>query len=199
MPEASVEDAVQDVFLVDAPSTGGLRGTIVSQDLALRNRVTRGEGLSPLPRSRQAHKVERTRPGSCPSAPAAAQTPIGEAERREANQVLHAILAELNQDHREISDTGGARGFLGARRRRRAPSTRPRLSTQAPRGARGVRKETCTLSRAQREAVSMKQLSPSARRLFELARGQNGAGRAQPAIGWHAPCRPKKRSQQTRA
>ncbi len=100
VPEASVEDAVQDVFLVAHRRLADFEGrsSLKTWLYGIALRVAKDYRRAQV---RQAHKVERLAQILSVS-PAAAQTPIGEAERREANQVLHAILAELNEDHREI-------------------------------------------------------------------------------------------------
>ncbi len=100
VPEATIEDAVQDVFLVAHRRLSEFEGRSSIKTwlygIALRvakdyrrsqaRHTQRVEGLAQL------LSVERT----------AEATPLSQAERREANQALHAILAELDEDHREV-------------------------------------------------------------------------------------------------
>jgi RNA polymerase sigma-70 factor, ECF subfamily len=100
VPEANIEDAVQDVFLVAHRQLAGFEGrsSIKTWLYGIVIRVAKDHRRADV---RQARKVERL--ALLPSLSAAsAQTPIEEAERREANQALHAILTEMDEDHREV-------------------------------------------------------------------------------------------------
>lgn len=98
--EASIEDAVQDVFLVAHRRLGDFQGrsSIKTWLYGIMLRVAKDHRRA---QARQAHKVERLAQLLSVSSEGAS-TPIGEAERREANQALHAILAELDEDEREV-------------------------------------------------------------------------------------------------
>jgi RNA polymerase sigma-70 factor (ECF subfamily) len=100
VPEASVEDAVQDVFLVAHRRLADFEGrsSIKTWLYGIVLRVAKDHRRA---QARQAHRVERLAQVLSVSS-ASAQSPVNEAERREANQTLHAILAELDQDHREV-------------------------------------------------------------------------------------------------
>jgi len=100
VPEASVEDAVQDVFLVahrrlaDFEGRSSVRTWLYGIVLRVAKDYRRAL-------ARQAHRAERLAQDLSVSA-YSAQTPAKEAERREANRALHAILAELDEDEREV-------------------------------------------------------------------------------------------------
>lgn len=98
--EASIEDAVQDVFLVAHRRLADFQGrsSIKTWLYGIVLRVAKDHRRA---QARQAHKVERLAQLLSVS-PEGAPTPVGEAERREANQALHAILAELDEDEREV-------------------------------------------------------------------------------------------------
>lgn len=100
VPEASIEDAVQDVFLVAHRRLGDFEGrsSIKTWLYGILLRVAKDYRRA---QSRQAQRVDRLAEivSVNPDSP---QLPIREAERREANQVLHAILAELDESCREI-------------------------------------------------------------------------------------------------
>ncbi len=98
--EASIEDAVQDVFLVAHRRLADFQGrsSIKTWLYGIVLRVAKDYRRA---QARQAHKVERLAQLLSASSEGA-PTPIGEAERREANQALHAILAELDEDEREV-------------------------------------------------------------------------------------------------
>jgi RNA polymerase sigma-70 factor (ECF subfamily) len=98
--EASIEDAVQDVFLVAHRRLSDFQGrsSIKTWLYGIMLRVAKDHRRA---QARQAHKVARLAQILSVSSEGA-PTPIGEAERREANQALHAILAELDEDEREV-------------------------------------------------------------------------------------------------
>ena len=100
VPEASIEDAVQDVFLVAHRRLADFQGRS-SVKTWLYGIVLRVAKDYRRAQARHARRVERLAETLSVSA-VSAQTPAKEAERREANQALHAILAELDQDHREV-------------------------------------------------------------------------------------------------
>jgi RNA polymerase sigma-70 factor (ECF subfamily) len=101
VPESMIEDAVQDVFLVVHRRHAGFEGRSslktwiygivvrVAKDYrrAEARRVSRAERLA------EALAADPER--------AAAPTPADEAERREANRLLHAALDALDGEHRE--------------------------------------------------------------------------------------------------
>ena len=100
VPEASIEDAVQDVFLVAHRRLADFQGRS-SVKTWLYGIVLRVAKDYRRAQARHARRVERLAETLSIST-LSAQTPAKEAERREANQALHAILAELDQDHREV-------------------------------------------------------------------------------------------------
>jgi RNA polymerase sigma-70 factor, ECF subfamily len=99
VPETSIEDAVQDVFLVVHRRLAEFEGrsSITTWLYGIMLRVAKDHRRT---QARQALKAERAQFLSLTSL--ATSTPIDDAERREANQVVHAILAELREDHREV-------------------------------------------------------------------------------------------------
>lgn len=98
--EASIEDAVQDVFLVAHRRLADFQGrsSVKTWLYGIVLRVAKDHRRA---QARQAHKVERLAQILSVSSDGV-PTPAGEAERREANQALHAILAELDEDQREV-------------------------------------------------------------------------------------------------
>lgn len=100
VPEANIEDAVQDVFLVAHRRLADFEGrsSIKTWLYGIALRVAKDYRRS---QSRHAQRVERLFENLSTSA-AAPQTPAGEFERREAKRALHAILAELRDEHREV-------------------------------------------------------------------------------------------------
>ena len=100
VPEAGIEDAVQDVFLVAHRRLADFEGrsSIKTWLYGIVLRVAKDYRRS---LARQAQRVERLADFLSVTSPSA-QTPSKAAERREANRVLHAILAELDEDHREV-------------------------------------------------------------------------------------------------
>jgi RNA polymerase sigma-70 factor (ECF subfamily) len=100
VPEAAIEDAVQDVFLVAHRRLMDFEGrsSIKTWLYGIVLRVAKDYRRS---QARYAQRVERLAQVLAVS-PTATQTPATEAERREANQALHAILADLEDDHREV-------------------------------------------------------------------------------------------------
>jgi RNA polymerase sigma-70 factor, ECF subfamily len=100
VPEASIEDAVQDVFLVVHRRLADFEGrsSIKTWLYGIVLRVAKDYRRTLV---RQAQKVERLAEILSVS-PVSPPTPVREAERREANRALHAILAELDEGHREV-------------------------------------------------------------------------------------------------
>ncbi len=100
VPEATIEDAVQDVFLVAHRRLSEFEGrsSIKTWLYGIVLRVAKDYRRSQARHSQRVEglaqllSVERT----------AEATPLSQAERREANQALHAILAALDEDHREV-------------------------------------------------------------------------------------------------
>ena len=100
VPEANIEDAVQDVFLVAHRRLADFEGrsSVKTWLYGIVLRVARDHRRA---QTRHTARVERITQ-ILSSSDSSGQSPLNEAERREANQALHAILAELEQDHREI-------------------------------------------------------------------------------------------------
>jgi RNA polymerase sigma-70 factor, ECF subfamily len=100
VPEYGIEDAVQDVFLVAHRRLADFQGrsSIKTWLYGIVLRVAKDYRRS---QARHAQRVERLSEVLA-TGPDSAQTPVKEAERREANRALHAILAELDEDHREV-------------------------------------------------------------------------------------------------
>ena len=100
VPEANIEDAVQDVFLVAHRRLADFEGrsSLKTWLYGIVLRVAKDHRRAQV---RQACRVERLADVlSCTSA--LEPSPVDEAERREANRALHAILAELDPDYREV-------------------------------------------------------------------------------------------------
>jgi RNA polymerase sigma-70 factor (ECF subfamily) len=98
--EASIEDAVQDVFLVvhrRLPDFEG-RSALKTWLYGIALRVAKDHRRAQI---RQAHKTERLAQLLSSDA-STASTPMEAAERREANLVLHAVLAEMDEEEREV-------------------------------------------------------------------------------------------------
>ena len=100
VPETSIEDAVQDVFLVAHRRLADFEGrsSIKTWLYGIVLRVAKDYRRT---LTRHAQRMERLAQAMAVDAPAT-PTPITLAERREANQTLHAILAELDEDHRDL-------------------------------------------------------------------------------------------------
>lgn len=100
VPEASIEDAVQDVFLVAHRRLADFEGrsSVKTWLYGIVLRVAKDYRRAQV---RQAQRVERLAELLSVS-PGSAQLPIRETERREANQALHAILADMDEDEREL-------------------------------------------------------------------------------------------------
>ena len=100
VPEANIEDAVQDVFLVAHRRLSEFEGrsSIKTWLYGIVLRVAKD-----YRRSQARHAQRVTGLAQILSVGATAEpTPLTQAERREANQALHAILAELDEDQREV-------------------------------------------------------------------------------------------------
>ncbi len=100
VPESNIEDAVQDVFLVAHRRMADFEGrsSIKTWLYGIVLRVAKDYRRT---QARHTQRVERLAEVLSTN-PDSAQTPIKEAERREANRALHAILAQLDEDHREV-------------------------------------------------------------------------------------------------
>lgn len=98
--EASLEDAAQDVFLVAHRRLADFKGrsSIKTWLYGIVVRVAKDHRRA---QARQAHRAERLAQGLSVSSDSAS-SPAGEAERREANQALHAILEALDEEQREV-------------------------------------------------------------------------------------------------
>jgi RNA polymerase sigma-70 factor (ECF subfamily) len=96
--EVSIEDAVQDVFLVAHRRLADFKGrsSVKTWLYGIVVRVAKDHRRN---QARQAHRAERLAQGLSVSE---GVTPAGEAERREANQILHAILESLDEEQREV-------------------------------------------------------------------------------------------------
>jgi RNA polymerase sigma-70 factor (ECF subfamily) len=100
VPESNIEDAVQDVFLVVHRRLSEFEGRSALKTwlYGIALRVAKDHRRAQI---RQAHKVERL--AQLLSAdPDTSPTPVEAAERREANQTLHALLAEMDGEQREV-------------------------------------------------------------------------------------------------
>jgi RNA polymerase sigma-70 factor, ECF subfamily len=98
--EASLEDAVQDVFLVAHRRLADFKGrsSIKTWLYGIVVRVAKDHRRN---QARQAHRAERLAQGLSVSSDSAS-SPAGVAERREANQALHTILESLDEEQREV-------------------------------------------------------------------------------------------------
>jgi RNA polymerase sigma-70 factor, ECF subfamily len=98
--ESSIEDAVQDVFLVAHRRLGDFEGrsSIKTWLYGIMLRVAKDYRRAlarQTNRAQQFAQLMAVREEVAPS-------PAGELERREANRTLHAILAQLDDEHREV-------------------------------------------------------------------------------------------------
>jgi RNA polymerase sigma-70 factor (ECF subfamily) len=109
VPEAYIEDAVQDVFLVAHRRLADFEGrsSIKTWLYGISLRVAKDYRRAQV---RHAQRVERLAELLSVS-PVSSPTPAKEAERREARRALDAILAELDEDHREILVLVDLEGF----------------------------------------------------------------------------------------
>ncbi len=100
VPEASIEDAVQDVFLVAHRRLKDFGGhsKVTTWLYGIVLRVAKDYRRA---RSRHVNRVEGFADFLSASAEPA-RTPAEDAERREANRTLHIILGELAETHREV-------------------------------------------------------------------------------------------------
>ncbi len=100
VPDASLEDAAQDVFLVAhrrAP-TFEQRSSLRTWIYGIAVRVAKDYRRA---QSRHVKRVESLAE-HLSSAPGPTRTPAEEVERREANRVLHAVLAAMDDESREV-------------------------------------------------------------------------------------------------
>jgi RNA polymerase sigma-70 factor, ECF subfamily len=109
VPDAYIEDAVQDVFLVAHRRLADFEGrsSIKTWLYGISLRVAKDYRRAQV---RHAQRVERLAEILSVS-PVSPQTPAKEAERREASRALQAILAELDADLREIMVLVDLEGF----------------------------------------------------------------------------------------
>jgi RNA polymerase sigma-70 factor (ECF subfamily) len=100
VPDAALEDAAQDVFLVSHR-----RRSEFAQGSSLRTWIF-GIVVRVAKDYRRAEQRHSRRVASLAAelvvAAGVARTPVDEAERREANHVLHAVLATLDEELREV-------------------------------------------------------------------------------------------------
>jgi len=100
VPEPALEDAVQDVFLVlhrrieEFEARSSLRTWIYGIVVRVAKDHRRAQARHQKRIASFAEQLEAT---SSPS-----RTPADEAERREANRILHAVLAGLEDEQREV-------------------------------------------------------------------------------------------------
>jgi RNA polymerase sigma-70 factor (ECF subfamily) len=100
VPEASLEDAAQDVFLIvyrRAKEFAG-RSSLRTWIYGIAVRVAKDYRRS---QTRHTQRVERLAE-HLSLTPPSSRTPADEVERREANRLLHAALARLNEERREV-------------------------------------------------------------------------------------------------
>lgn len=100
VPDAALEDAAQDVFLVLHRRAGEFeaRSSLKTWIFGIVVRVAKDHRRS---RARH-HKRVAGLAAELETQPGAGRTPADEAERREANRILHAVLAKLDEDEREV-------------------------------------------------------------------------------------------------
>ena len=100
VPERSLEDAAQDVFLIvhrranDFEGRSSLRTWIYGIAVRVAKDYRRAE-------ARHSQRVEHLA-AELLHEPASASTPADEAERREANRLLHAALGALKEELRDV-------------------------------------------------------------------------------------------------
>ncbi len=98
--EESIEDAMQDVFVVAHRRIDDFEGrsSVKSWLYGIALRVAKDY------RRARKRRVQRTEAlaAAVSANPESARTPHHDAERREANRILHAVLSELREPHREI-------------------------------------------------------------------------------------------------
>jgi RNA polymerase sigma-70 factor (ECF subfamily) len=99
VPEPSLEDAVQDVFLIVHRRAGDFEGrsSVRTWVYGIAVRVAKDYRRS---EARHAQRVERL--AEHLESDASPRTPADEAERREANRLLHAALARLDDEQRDV-------------------------------------------------------------------------------------------------
>jgi RNA polymerase sigma-70 factor (ECF subfamily) len=100
VPEASLEDAAQDVFLIVHRRASEFEGRSSPRTwiYGIAVRVAKDYRRS---QARYAHRVERLAEHLIHQPPDP-RTPADEVERREANRLLHAALAALGEEQREV-------------------------------------------------------------------------------------------------
>lgn len=98
--EANIEDAVQDVFLVVHRRLSAFEGRSEMKTwlYGIAVRVAKDHRRS---QTRQAHKEERLAQFSTLD-PSGGASPVEAVEQREANQALHSILAQMDDEQREV-------------------------------------------------------------------------------------------------
>jgi RNA polymerase sigma-70 factor (ECF subfamily) len=100
VPERALEDAAQDVFLVvyrrarDFEGRSALRTWIYGIAVRVAKDYRRSE-------ARHAQRVERLA-GELNAEADQGSSPADEAERRQANRLLHATLSSLKEEHRDV-------------------------------------------------------------------------------------------------
>jgi RNA polymerase sigma-70 factor (ECF subfamily) len=100
VPETLLEDGVQDVFLIVHRQQGKFEGrsTIKTWVVGIAVRVAKGYRRA---EGRRIHRVEHLAAWFASDADAA-DSPSDAAERREASDVMHALLANLPDELREV-------------------------------------------------------------------------------------------------
>lgn len=100
VPDAALEDAAQDVFLVLHRRLGEFeaRSSLKTWIFGIVVRVAKDYRRS---RARHQKRVAGLA-AELEAHPGPVRTPADEAERRDANRVLHAVLAKLDEEEREV-------------------------------------------------------------------------------------------------
>jgi RNA polymerase sigma-70 factor (ECF subfamily) len=100
VPDAALEDAAQDVFLIvhRRASEFAQRSSLRTWIFGIVVRVAKDYRRAERRRSRRIASVA----SELAVNPGAARTPADEAERREANRVLHSLLAALDEELRDV-------------------------------------------------------------------------------------------------
>ncbi len=100
VPERSLEDAAQDVFLIVHRRAGDFAGrsSIKTWIYGIAVRVAKDYRRA---EKRHSRRVEHLA-AQLAQEPGSANTPAEEAERREANRLLHAALGAMNEELRDV-------------------------------------------------------------------------------------------------